>query len=347
MTINSSFLTEHPFVQFGWDATSLSVFKECPRKYYYVLICGWRPKGENIHFTFGSHYHKVLELYDHAIAAGTSHDEAVLDAVKFCLLVTAFYDVRTGEMDPNQEEVIEQMNGWELSQLQAGFPYNFSHFWQSHMKEKNRFSLTRAVVWYLEQFKNDPAKTVILANGKAAVELSFRMELPITSVIGDPFLYSGHLDRLVEYQKQSWILDRKTTKSQLNEKFFAKFDLDTQMTGYTAASKVVLDKPAAGVIIDGVQLAVTFARYSRGLTLRTDAQLDEFLDGTMSYIRSAEKMGLAAEEIGMAAFPMNESSCHMYAGCQFCGICSKDPSIRETYLKTDFRKEIWDPLQSR
>ena len=39
---------------------------------------------------------------------------------------------------------------------------------------KTRFTLLRSVVWYLEQFENDPCETVILADGRPAVELSFR-----------------------------------------------------------------------------------------------------------------------------------------------------------------------------
>jgi hypothetical protein len=58
-----------PFVegtqlQFAWDSTSLGYLKECPRKYFYTIVEGWRGKGQSVHLEFGGLYHKALEEYD-------------------------------------------------------------------------------------------------------------------------------------------------------------------------------------------------------------------------------------------------------------------------------------------
>ena len=36
---------ENSRLQQAWDNTSISVFKDCPRKYYFSTIQGWRAKG--------------------------------------------------------------------------------------------------------------------------------------------------------------------------------------------------------------------------------------------------------------------------------------------------------------
>ena len=42
--------------------------------------------------------------------------------------------------------------------------------WDTDHKYKNTFTLIRSVIRYLDQYEHDPAKTVMLSNGKPAVE---------------------------------------------------------------------------------------------------------------------------------------------------------------------------------
>ena len=61
-----------------------------------------------------------------------------------------------------------------------------------------------------------------MSNGKPAVELSFRFELDFGPEYGDaigngpeqgtqPYLLSGHLDRVVEFNDHLFVMDHKTT----------------------------------------------------------------------------------------------------------------------------------------
>src|SRR5690606_32074132 len=152
---NSAFSKEIPFLQIGWDSTSLGLLKECPRKYYYNMVLGRQSRGDNVHLTFGGHYHKALEIYDHMKSAGADHEEATDYALRYCLEATT---ERIGATDENPKGT-----GWRP--------------WVSDDSNKNRFTLTRSVLWYLEHFRDDPLKTIQLANGKPAVELSFRFEI--------------------------------------------------------------------------------------------------------------------------------------------------------------------------
>lgn len=306
---NSAFTNDIPGLQLAMDSTSMGTFKECPRKYQLSIIYGWRPRKLSVHLTFGLHYHKALEAYDHAKAAGMAHPQALLAAVKIAMIIT--WDKET------------------------------SRPWISDDAYKNRLTLIRSVVWYLDQFANDPLKTVILANGKPAVELSFRFELPYTAKNGQPFLWCGHLDRLVEFQDEFFGLDRKTTKAQISPDFFAKFSPDNQMSGYSYAGRVVWNTPVKGMIIDAAQVLVSGTRFKRGFAPRDEAQLNEWAGDLGFWLAQAQQCAVNGY------WPMNDKSCGNYGGCDFRGICGRSPSVREQWLRGMFHKRVWDPLQVR
>lgn len=306
-----AFSNETPGLQTAWDSTSLGLLKECPRKYLYSIIEGWQPRKTSVHLTFGQYYHSALERYDHARAAGADHEDALDIALAYALEVT----------------VVRLPNGsWRP--------------WQSDEPNKNRETLIRTIVWYLEQFKSDAAETVILANGKPAVELSFRFELDF-KIESQPAMLCGHLDRLVEFNSQIMVMDHKTTKLALDERYFLGFNPDNQMTLYTLASQVVYGQPVRGVIIDAAQVMVTFSRFQRGFTHRHHTELDEWLGEAQYYIKNAE--GFAHHSF----WPKNDKSCGMYGGCPFRPVCATAPKMRETILKASFHRRVWDPLEVR
>jgi hypothetical protein len=298
---------ESPFhpgtaVQFAWDSTSLGTLKDCPRKYYYQIVEGWRGKGESVHLKFGSLYHHGLEWYDHHRAEGADHASALRLSVRRLLVET-----------------------WA-----EGAP------WDSGHNLKTRETLIRSVVWYLEQFgDNDPAQTVVLKSGKPAVELSFRLQ------IDDDLVLCGHLDRVVEFQSQFYVMDRKTSVSTISSYYFDRYSPDNQMSLYTLAGGIIYENPVRGVIIDACQIAVGFSRFERGMVYRTEAQSTEWLEDTKEWI------ALAAMYAEKNHWPMNDKSCHDYGGCPFREICSSDPRVRQNFLEAKFEREPWNPLLVR
>lgn len=361
-------------IQFAWDSTSLGWFKTCPRLYQYSMIEGWRSRSKSVHLDFGSFYHSALELYDRKIAEGAAHGEALEAAVRYCLEVTWVREEDwTGNKcpdcsghgmkpDSDGEEIKCDAcggTGDEFS-IKRSEPMDWGH------NLKTRETLVRSVIWYLEQFgASDPAKTIILANGKPAVELSFRMEMdwgPTSYVEDDelkivpgaiyevehymypnkqPYIISGHLDRVVEFNDGIYVMDRKTSSSTISPHYFEQYEPDNQMSLYTFAAKVIYQTPVRGVIIDAVQIAVGFSRYARGFTFRTDAQIEEWLEDTKRWLALAEQYAVAG------FWPMNDRSCHHYGGCAFRKVCSKSPEVRNRFLKSDFIKHKWNPLQPR
>jgi hypothetical protein len=306
---NSAFSAELPTMQLAWDSTSLGALKTCPRYYQYYIVEAWRPKGiYNVHFFFGSVYHAALERYDHAIAQGLSHDNALDAAVAYA--------------------------------LEASWDRELNRPWTSDDPNKNRFTLLRSIVWYAEQFQDDPFKTLILANGKPAVELSFRYELHgITPFRGDePYMHCGHLDKIGVLDGKAYIQDKKTTKRALDEHYFDQYTPDNQFSGYAVAGQIALRVPIVGLIVDAAQIMVGFTRFMRGPIYRTQGQLDEWYQALTVYIKQAESYARAN------FWPQNDKACFR---CDFRGICSLSPETRKDWLKHDFTQVVWDPLKVR
>ena len=299
-----------------WDSTMFGLLKECPRKFQYVILEGWQPRGFAAHLAFGIAYHKALEIFDHHRSAGMGYDEAQIEAVKFCMSY--------GERKPD-----------------GTFTAYDSFF--TNEPNKVRHTLVRSVIWYLEEFRNDTLTTVQRRDGTPAVELSFKLNLQLQSPDGDPFALAGHLDRLVEDDSgHLWFLDRKTTKNEINARYWNQFNPNNQMSLYYFATQSILHKPARGGIIDAVQIGVTFSRYRRNTIYMTRGQQEEWLADTNIYLNLAQSFALNDY------WPKNDKSCGNYGGCPFQVICSRDPKVRSEFIKHEgFYKRHWNPLENR
>jgi len=318
MTALSPFL-EGTFIQYAWDSTCLGLLKTCPRLYYYTIICGWSPKDESIHLRFGIEYHKALEEYDDARFGGRGHEEAVRVSIRNLL-------VRISDWNP------------DLSSRAGQY--------------KNPRTLVQLVIDYLDRYKDDPAKTVKREDGSPATEVSFRFELDwgpqcVSKVDGGTrYLLCGHLDRIVDFNDQTLVMDRKTTTTTPGPYYMDQWSPNNQMSLYTIAGQVVLNTVIKGVVIDAAQVLLEKPNnYVRGFTYRTPAQSEEWLTDLRYWLWQAEQYAT------IGYWPQNDTACGMYGGCRFRGVCSRDPSVRERFLEADFVKldpeSRWNPLKVR
>lgn len=337
---NSAFSTTLPTLQLAWDSTSYGAFDKCPRFYQYSIIEGRTSPFINAHLTFGTLFHSATELYAKERAEGLDHNASLLSAIRHAVVET-----------------------WDSS---------LNRPWTSEEPTKTRDTLLRSIVWYLDQFQNDSLKTVILANGKPAVELSFRFDSGVetlgdyetcqdcqdalsqveknrvcstclgTQKVPAKFLLCGHLDRLVEWNGQLWITDKKTTKSELDDNYFKQFSPDSQISIYSIAGVVTLSEEIGGLIIDGAQILVTGSRFRRRPIPTSTDLLEEWMRDFQIRLREAESY--AQDNY----WPMNRKSCGFGRfQCQFRPVCSAEPSIRETLLETLYSRRVWDPLVPR
>lgn len=300
--------------QHAWDSTSLGVLKECPYKYFLKIICGWQKPTRADALVFGIAFHKAMQIFHYRLAETEDFSHARKEALRAAL--QAFCTA------PRQLHVAEK-------------------------KERNIYSLLRAVCWYLEHWYGsraggDPAVTLILPSGKPAAELSFRFALPdISTPEGQEVLLCGHMDRIARHGGTAYVCDYKTTGGQINSRFFDGFSPDNQMSLYDIAGTVILEEQVGGVIIDGIKLEVHGTHFGRGFAPRTKEQREEFMEDLKFWLR------LAWHFASQRHWPMNEKACGNYGGCEFREVCNKPSSLREGFLQSKFVREVWDPLIER
>jgi hypothetical protein len=320
-----------PLLQTAWDNTSLVLLKECPRKYQYAILEGYRPRHKAPPLYFGGMFHACLEVYDNLRGRGEEHFTAQMAMVKGAMQLTA-------TMIPAHDEDVADPETGEL--VTKHVPEGFS-LWSSDDPTRSRESLVRSLVWYTEHYKDDVLKTYIFPDGTPAIELPFRFDLPIETPTGDPYIYCGTIDKVAEMAQHLWNVERKHTKNTMGSGYFRGYNPNAQVTGYSFAGKVILHAPVSGTIVDATQVTVGFNRFMRHIASRNEEQLNEWLVNTLHWIKQAETY--ARQEF----WPMNEESCHKYSGCQFIGICSKSPGSRAGWLEKDFIKNPWNPLKEK
>lgn len=299
-----------PSLQIAIDAHSLEAFKTCPRYYQNRVIRGRITPRANDHLTFGILFGQALEVAERLRAQCECWGE-----------------------DPKALQ--RQVFRWALVA---------SSRWQSVEPTKTRQTLLRSVVWYLERYREDPLRTVILPNGDPAVELGFQFDLGIqTSTTGETWALCGYLDRLVLYNGRPAIVDIKTTRGELNETFFEAFSPHTQMSAYDVAGQVILPEPISNdIVIDGVQVLVNSTRFRRGYTARNAEARRAWLKDLEFWLRQMERTAL---EYGDSPWPQNEHSCF---GCPYRRPCRESsPEIEAFILERDFVERHWNPLAPR
>jgi hypothetical protein len=326
-------------VQFAWDSVSLTSILACPRRYKYQILDGLVPNnpGFAIALVFGILFHKGLEEYhryaasarkaiqqgEQSIAEHEVHDYALEHAVRATLDNPATATLPTEHLidemkenhDPDEDDGIQLRNS----------------------KIRTRYYLIRALVWYLDHYKDDSCETVILASGAPAVELSFRIPLPIT-ILDTPLILCGHIDRVVSFNERLYVSDYKTSKS-LTKQFFAMFDLSHQMTGYSVAGKTIMAQETRGIMIDGVALQVGGVKLGRHFTNRSDGQVAEYFE-LLRYVTQKAVMHYEQD-----SYPMNTASCYF---CEFKDICAQPPEYRQRYIAQNYTSRPgWNPLENR
>lgn len=315
-------------VQFAWDSVSLSSILSCPRRYQYQILDGYvsRNPGFAIALVFGIQFHSGLQYYHEQRAAGNDHDQATFTMLRRLLAEEATQSLprdtdvealASAPVDPEEQED----DGITLR----------------NTKIRTVYYLVRSLIWYLDQYEQDPFHTLLGLSGQPAVETSFRVPLPI-DISGTDLILCGHIDRAIDFNGHLYVSDYKTTKS-LTRQFFDLFDLSHQMSGYITAGQIIFNKPVKGAIVDAIALQVGQVKFHRHTTSRTAGQTKEYL-ALLSHAASMAQ--LYAEQ---NFYPMNTSACYF---CEFKPVCRQPPEYRERFLETHWmRAPGWNPLRNR
>ena len=182
------------------------------------------------------------------------------------------------------------------------------------------------------------------------VERPFRFllgELPS----GDEIYWTGILDRIVEFQGETYFLELKTSSRRIDENWLRQFQVSSQLRGYIWAGQQIIGKEFAGAIIHGVEKGAIpkTDRGKRSISEMLGASIVEVSPQLIEKwrvntlhkieaIQAAEAAGSYIQNLGDACNAYN------FSGCPYRQLCGNPKEIRERLIESEYVKRVWNPL---
>lgn len=284
------------------DSSLIAAFRSCGQKANLEYFQHWKPATPSVHLHAGAAFAAGLEAARTAFyVEGNEEDEAVARGLG--ALVRAYGNF---ECPPDSAKSLERTAG--------ALEYYFSRY-------------------PLEQEKAVPMD---LPGGKRGIEFSFLEPLDIMHPeTGEPLLFSGRLDQLVDFEGLKLGEDDKTT-SQLGASWPRKWDMRSQFTAYVwGAGKagIKLD----GFLIRGISILKTKYDTLEAITYRPAWMIERWYEQLM---RDLTRM-IASWESGQWDFSL-DYACEEYGGCVFKKICLMQRP--EVLLAQQFERRVWNPI---
>jgi len=284
------------------DSTMLSTWR-CRRKFQLAFLERYGSQGKSIHLTAGGAYAKGLEVARRAFMEGSSPERSLL-------LGTHALIVDYGDADAaGTAKTLDRMVG--------------------------------ALEFYFDRYplQTDPCRISDIA-GRPAIEFSFGLPLPFNNPdTGEPLLYAGRTDAIMDFVGGRYILDDKTTSS-LGESWSRQWTLRSQFTGYAWAARTLGIK-TAGTIVRGVSILKTKYDTAQAIINQPDWKIDRWVAHRDFQISEM----LAAYATGYFD-PALDDTCNEYGGCTFKQICEVSPAQQIQWLETNFVENEWNPLEA-
>jgi len=263
------------------DATMLSTFRACPRKFELMYLRHWKPKAESVHLIAGGAFAAGVEAARKAyFVDNLPREECVQLGLKE--LMVKYGDF---ECPPESAKSMERTCG--------------------------------ALEYYFTQYTlgEDGMTPILLGKDKHGIELAFCEPLnfphPVTN---SPILYTGRADMVANFAGGIYVVDEKTT-TQLGASWSRQWELRSQFTGYQyACQKQGIN--AAGTVIRGVSILKTKYDTLQVMTYRPPWEIERW---EKQLYKDLGRM-LRAWKEDYWDYNLDHS-CNDYAGCPFALIC--------------------------
>jgi hypothetical protein len=286
------------------DSTIMSTFRSCPRKAFLEYLLHYKTATPSVHLHAGGAFAHGLEKAREAFfTKGLSSTESIATGLK--ALIEFYGDF---PCPPESAKSRERMAG--------ALEYYFSAY----------------------PLETEKAPPFTLPSGRKAIEFSFNHPIDITHpVTGNPILYCGRMDQIVDFCGSPFGEDDKTT-SALGASWAKQWDLRAQFTGYCWGAREAAGIELAGFLVRGISILKTKYDTLEPITYRAGWMIDLWYEQTR---RSVLKMIDCWNE-GYWDYDLGDA-CTAYGGCPFKSVClSADPN---PWLATGFQRRVWDPIE--
>ena len=283
------------------DSSMLAAYKSCPRHFELGYVDNQQLQGESVHLHAGGAFAKGVEAGRRSYYVdGMSQQDS--EAEGLLALVTAYGDFECPE---GVAKTLDRMCG--------------------------------ALEFYYENYPFDTDRARIAKLGPTyAVEFSFGIPIGVLHpVSGNPIIFAGRADGIVEYANGLYPIDEKTT-SQLGASWSRQWELRGQFTGYAWALRKTGYTPT-GSIVRGISILKTKYETQEAIVSQPPWKIDRW---EASMIRTVGEM-IADWRSGQFNYDLGES-CNAYGGCSHKMLCQvEDP---KPWLETYYETRVWHPL---
>lgn len=284
------------------DSTLMATYKSCPNLFFKSHIEHYKPRGQSVHLHAGAAFAKGLEVARVAFfVEHKSAEEAIARGLNALMIFYGDFECPTDSAK-------------SCNRMMGALEYYFEQ-WPLHL---------------------DPATPTVLPGGKHGIEFSFAHPLPILHPeTGNPLIYCGRMDQLVDFAGGIYIEDDKTTSS-LGPTWARQWDLRSQFTGYTWGCREAGIK-TNGILIRGVSILKTKYDKAEAVTYRPDWQVERWFEETCETIQEM------IEAWNKKKWKHNlDHACADYGGCQFRVACSSQDE--SPWLNQYFERRKWNPI---
>jgi CRISPR/Cas system-associated exonuclease Cas4 (RecB family) len=290
------------------DASKLTTYMDCPRKYFYEYVLGWRPDYANNHLVFGNAWHIAVE---HLLREQYEGESLIEACVKFMEYYRKYLPAESDEL----------------------------------YAPKRPIDAVTALKHYVERFREDAHKYEVL-HTEIAGSVLIAENSPMFFKI-DAILRERDTGRVVlvdhktsqrkstkwssEWQLSTQILlylhvlyclygTQEVRRAIVRGSFFYKAKLPQFDQAYLQKSHELMQAWATS-------------------TLKWYDDLQHDMDVLMQCDNSDSNV--------MEAFPQNPNACNKYYGCQYLDYCSawSNPLRKCEDVPLGFRQEYWSPVE--
>jgi hypothetical protein len=313
------------------DSTLVSTFRSCPHKFFLNYVMHWKPRNESVHLVAGAAFAKGLEIARRAFFSGEAERPVFEDRMSDEGIPVRVLRWEHIKCEPGDGELA---TGLGLQALLA----SYGDYDCPPDSAKSAERMAAALAYYMDEYplNTEHAPPSTLSDGRRGIEFSFAEPLEIIHPeTGDPLLYCGRMDQIVDFAGAVFGEDDKTTSS-LGASWSNQWDLRSQFTGYTWACQQS-GIPLQGFLVRGIGILKTKFDTQQAITYRPQWQLERW---HKQLLRDAKRMIQCWEE-GYWDYNLDHA-CTEYGGCIFRKVClSSDP---QPWLEADFVRRVWNPL---
>ncbi|HEY6022442.1 MAG TPA: PD-(D/E)XK nuclease family protein [Candidatus Paceibacterota bacterium] len=294
------------------DNFALTMFQSCPSKYNLRIRQGWTTRRKSAALGFGGAFHEGLATwYKTGDAVGAV--EALINAYPGEMPID---DWRTKEKCV--KTLIEYMHNYPSEQ------FGIVQLPSGPMIEVN-FTL--------------PLGTYLPCDDCWMADVSAPTDMVCSNCNGPKELieYGGIFDGVVEFNRQLYIFEHKTT-SQLGDYYFDQFRPNNQVTGYVWAGGLLSGQRVGGAIINAIGMyKVGATKFRRQVTARSAEDIARWINDvhyTCVRIKQCERDD---------HWPMHTTACTMYGKCEFHMVhVLPEMSAQQRMLEQEYVKAEWD-----